>query len=219
VSRDLTQKLAARFLMSSTPRGLSTVFQYAASSSLLGVETLSHVLTKALELINESEQKEHIYAEAGHLISQARNSLSTIEDGMSVVSYAALKLEEKRVKPSLSSEVKEIIDERIKKSSEVPLHVKVALAYITKDSSSQLPTDGPTKSVNNLGLDERSFDHPLLQSYADRGDQEAKDESIHDIENARDIPKVYSRPRDQINHLNKNVSYNVPKVPSHVRYR
>lgn len=104
---------------------------------------------------------------------------------------------------------------------DMSLTERVVFRFAMRLASSQLPSDGMVQRVNDLGLTDGTFNSPLLQDHGTEDlEKEPSEGSMYDISDGKSIPKIQSRPMvDARDHQHNNISYNVPKIPSHVRYR
>lgn len=113
----VAQKVAAKTLIGSQGTSLSSVLQLGSSHSRLAVEQIEGIYNKALALIDDSDEKEHIYSEAGDMIANMRELLERLDEGLAIVSYAASRLEQKKIKNRFPAHIRDEIDDAVKKDT------------------------------------------------------------------------------------------------------
>jgi len=116
-SKAMARRVALRYLVASSGTELSTIFLHGASKARMACEKLEMSMEKGLTLINDSTHREHIYGEAGDLIVEARSLLSEIQDSMVIISYAAGKIDEKKLKSKVPAGIRDRIDLAVKKDT------------------------------------------------------------------------------------------------------
>lgn len=104
-----------RSLTASSGTDLSTVFLSGTSKARMAADKLQAHIEKGMRLINDSTHKEHIYAEAGDMITETSALLQEIQDGLAILSYAAAKLEEKKLRNDVPVSMRDRIDESVKR--------------------------------------------------------------------------------------------------------
>ena len=113
----MARRLALRTLSGSSGTALSALIQSGASQSRVALDQLKAMVDRALALVNESDQKDHIYAEAGDMISNVRGVLDRLEEGLAIVSYASAKVDEKKLKNGIPATIRDEIDKAVKKDT------------------------------------------------------------------------------------------------------
>lgn len=116
MSKQLARKVAFRYIQSAAEWShLAPILLKGATQAQMAVECLEALTARAQSLIDASEHKEHIYREAGDIISGIRGEMSKIREGVAVITYAAGKVNEKKLKGSFPAALKDNIDRAIKK--------------------------------------------------------------------------------------------------------
>lgn len=109
-------KVASRHLMSSVEIDLSSLIQQRTLQTLESVNQMEDLITQALRLVQESKQKEHIYSEAGDLISSVHETLDNLKEGVEILHYISSKMGIKKVRNKVPLEVRNSIDKIIKRN-------------------------------------------------------------------------------------------------------
>lgn len=113
----LARRVAGRCLVASSGTELSSVIQNGSSRARLAVDQLEDAIERGIALINESEHKEAIYAEAGDLIQSVTDLLAQTQEGLAIVSYAVAKLDEKKLRNRIPAHVRDQVDQAVKKDT------------------------------------------------------------------------------------------------------
>jgi len=114
---EMAKRVAMRCLVASSGTDLSTVFLSGTSKARLAADKLQEHIDRGMALINDSTHKEHIYAEAGDMITETRSLLQEIQDGLAILSYAAAKLEEKKLRNDVPAHLRDRIDDSVKRDT------------------------------------------------------------------------------------------------------
>lgn len=111
----IAQKVLYRYVIGTSHLSLSHLFQASSAHAKGALDTLERSIQQAKHLIDDSEKQEHIYAEAGTIISDVQRSLQVLRENIDLISYASLKIEEKRVRSKIDSTTRKEIESKIKK--------------------------------------------------------------------------------------------------------
>lgn len=114
---EMAKRVAARCFVASSGTDLSTVFLSGTSKARMAAEKLQTHIDRGMKLINDSTHKEHIYAEAGDMITETQALLHEIMDGIAILSYAAAKLEEKKLRNDVPAGIRDRIDDAVKRDT------------------------------------------------------------------------------------------------------
>lgn len=115
--REMASRVAAKALIGSSGTSLSAVLLNGASQARIAFDQIERIVERAVRLIDESEKKEHIYSEAGDMITNMRSLLSQANEGLSLLSYAAAKVDEKKLKNDFPASLRDEIDNAVKKDT------------------------------------------------------------------------------------------------------
>lgn len=114
--RALAAKVAHRCIMGSAEWSeLAPILLHSASQVQIAISQIEAMVNRATRLIDSSPQKEHIYSEAGDMITGIRGLLTEAAEGAATLSYAAGKVNEKKLKGDVAVAIKDGIDDAIKK--------------------------------------------------------------------------------------------------------
>lgn len=103
-----------------TATGATVYVQQELSNARLYAEQLKHVIVKALDLVNASERKDHLYAVAGDLIHAAPMTMSKLERSLDTVAMAVNKIDYEELRQVIRPEK---VDELERVLEEVRLHI------------------------------------------------------------------------------------------------
>ena len=84
------------------------------TASRLEAHRLKHLLSRALRLVEESDEKEHLYEVAGDLIKAIPKRLENLEEDLDKTSYALTVLGEDFLRPRLSLSDRNHVDDSVK---------------------------------------------------------------------------------------------------------
>lgn len=122
MNRNAKKKMARRIatqkmIKSSQGTSLSSVLQLGSSQSRIAVEQIERIVEKGMSLIDSSSHKEHIYAEAGDMITNMRELLERLTEGLSIISYATSRIDQRKLKNKIPSYIREEINDAVKKDT------------------------------------------------------------------------------------------------------
>lgn len=205
----LPEKIAKRVLTSENDVPLESLLQSQSSKAKIALGRLQQIVSKSMELINDSDHREHIYEEAGDMIFNTSSLMEELNSCIDVLSYASSKMELKRTKPNVPAALKDEIDLTVKKSdSQIE---RVAKRW----ASSQLP--GQVERGSLPGDSAGHFWNPTFTDDDPENEGDFKDESIHKIDNADDWAKSQSRRWDTTDWGNNSFTFVNPSVSDKVR--
>lgn len=114
----LARRVAAKTLVTgSSGTALSAVLLNGASQARIAFDQIQRIVDRGMRLIDESDHKEHIYSEAGDMITNMRSLLEQASEGLSIISYAAAKVDEKKLKNDFPAALRDEIDKAVKKDT------------------------------------------------------------------------------------------------------
>lgn len=103
-----------------TATGATVYVQQELSNARLHVEQLKHVVVKALDLVNASQKRDHLYAVAGDLIHSAPMIMSKLERSLDTAAMAVNKIDYEELRQVIRPEK---VDELERVLEEVRLHI------------------------------------------------------------------------------------------------
>ena len=116
-----TQKIAhrvvSRAMEGSSGTQLAAVFREASSKAKRAMTELEEIVDKGKGLIDESEEKDHIYAEVGDMISRIPDLIDEVNKGLDVISYTSSRIDQKKLKNRVPADTKKYIDTVIKRDT------------------------------------------------------------------------------------------------------
>lgn len=113
----MAKKIASKTLISSQGTSLSSVLQLGSSQARLAMEQIEGIYDKAIALIEDSKQKEHIYSEAGDMITNMRELIERMDEGLAIVSYAASRIDQRKLKNKFPAHIRDGIDDAVKRDT------------------------------------------------------------------------------------------------------
>ena len=113
----IANRVLGRVLDGSSGTQLAAVFREASSKSKKAMSELEDIVDKAIELIEESEEKDHIYSKAGDMISRTPDLLDEINKGLDIISYTSSRIDQKKLKNKVPADTKQYIDKVIKRDT------------------------------------------------------------------------------------------------------
>ena len=114
----IANRVASRALMEgSSGTQLASVFRGASSKSKQAMSEIEEIMQKAIDLIDESDEKDHIYSKAGDMIARFPDLVDEVNKGLDIISYASSRIDQKKLKNKVPSDTRQFIDRAIKKDT------------------------------------------------------------------------------------------------------
>ena len=216
----LYKKVAKRYI-ESREYSVNPVIQENVSGARTSLNQLEEVIERGIQIINESEKKEHIYSEAGDMILNVTGIIKDLKEKLLSLSYFVSKKEFKNVKNRVPAEMREEIDDVIKHSS---IAEKVADKY--RENSS----DVPHSDFNDLfqkGVERVKHDTDQRTDEGDYDNEVSKGEK----ENQKDVEEYVNDEEKEHLFMNQDghenitdwsqtdIGFNKPKeIPDDIRF-
>lgn len=207
------RKIAERY-KESRDYSMNTIVQKNTADAKIALNQLEDIVDRALDLINDSDQKEEIYAEAGDMIYNVSGLIEDLKDNVLSLSYMSARKEHRDVKNRIPAEEREEIDQTIKHGQ---IAKRVASRY--RDSDSSMPDAGPPEWIHKddpgMKTDQRS----------DEGNYDKDQEESEDLEDLKENPgqentfKNQDEPRSVNEWGEGGTSFNTPgEIPDDIRF-
>jgi hypothetical protein len=179
-------------------KDFNAVLQKYTAQAQIKLDELTDMIERSKKLVDQSNKKDHIYAEAGDMIQHVDDVLKGLRDAVETLSYLGSRKEYRDVENKLSPDVKEYIDEVVK-HSDVSLH-----------GSSETPDAG---TPNFIGKDEP---HLKTDQRSDEGDytqDQSQEDDVEDMVEDDEMENTFKN-QDGPRHINdwsdSDISYNRP---------
>jgi hypothetical protein len=196
----IAEKYKKRREKESREYSINPVLQENTAKARIALSQLEDIIDRSLELINDSDHKEHIYAEAGDMIFNVSGLLEDLKESVLSLSYLSSRKEYRNIKNRLPADLREEIDTVVKHSN---VAERVAeRCRKSSDDDEDLEID-PNPGSYTPGGGAPEFFHKEEEQI------NHKDESVHNDENFTDEDEEddmedYANNNPELNNLFKN---------------
>lgn len=211
---DKYEKVAKRW-KDAREYSINSILQDHISDARISLHQLEDIVERSIDLINESDKKEHIYSEAGDMIYNVTGLIEDLKDSILSLAYMAGRRDYRDLKNRIPVEERNEIDETIRHSH---IAEKIAEKYV--DSDSNIPEADPPdwfhKDDPALKTDQRTDEHDY-----DQKDQD-ENEDLGDMVDDKEFENVFKNQGENDRRVqdwsDSDTSLNRPEVPDDVRF-